>query len=453
MNSKVINNNYYKISIITKIYTLALIFEPLIYFVFSGGESSGINLSLARFLQLIILIYFILNYFNTKRKKINILENINKYILKYIIIIILGTIISLIFFDNYKSTYQNTNITTFKNIFRGQYFRPIIEFFIIIYYFLFYIILPKSVFISKYEIDYFFKTFKKILIFILIFGFIDFIYCLLIPGEFLIGRHLSDNMYVGVRFHSFCGEPRDAFVFLIFSLVLLTLESIINKNKPSKIFFISIIIAIILTQSASGILGLFFTIILLIFFTNNFNFKLLIYTIIFILFLITISILLINYSERLSMYYDAYKEIYFILKSNEELPYLLYIQSVNIFPIWKIFINTVNFRWIPVLFGSGIGSSSFLNNSIVQTEDLANTNSQLVRSLYEVGLFGTYYFIKIFTSYYFKFKEIAYINNKLFYYLFFLLIGANLSHRSTTIYIATGLILILTNFTKAKKLI
>lgn len=444
-------HNNFKVSFITKIYTWALIMEPLLYFVFSGGENSGINLTLGRLLQSIVLIYLFINIFQYKSKSKVILEKYYKYIFKYIIIVIIGTILSIIFYNNYKSNFEYSSTSFFINFFRGQYFRPVIEFLIILYYFIVYLLLPSFFFKTKIDIQYFFKTFKKILVFILIFGYIDFFYCLLIPGGHLIGRHLSDNMYVGVRFHSFCGEPRDSFVFLIFSYLILILESIFNKTKINKIFILAILIALILTQSASGILGLFFTIFLLIFFSSNFNYKLFFYTLLFIFILLIISIILINSSERLSMYFDAYKEVFNILQSNEELPYLLYVQSVNIFPIWKLYINTINFNLLPVLFGSGIGSSSFLNNSYIQFEDLANTNSQLVRLLYEAGLVGTFYFIKIFTTTFFHFSKLQKIDNKLCYYSFFLLIGANLSHRSTSIYIASGILLILINYRKMNK--
>ncbi len=441
-----------KVKIITKIYTWALILEPLLFFVFSGGESSGINLSISRLLQSIVLIYLLIIYILSKHSFNLYIVNYKKYIFKYFLIILIGTLISLLFYNNYSSNIKFNIDNIFMTFFRGQYFRPIIEFIIILYYFLVYLIFPKYIFKNKLDLQFFFLTFKKILSFILIAGFLDFFYSMIKPGAFLIGRHLSDNMYVGIRFHSFCGEPRDAFVFLIFSLVILTLDSIFNKTKIKKIYIYSIIIALILTQSASGILGLFFSIILLIFFSNNFNRKLFLYTIIFIIFISITSIVIINNTERLKMYFDVYKEIYEILKSNEELPYLLYVQSVNIFPLWKLFINTINYNWIPVLVGSGIGSSSFLNNSYVQTNDLANTNSQLVRLLYEVGLIGTFYFIKIFTSVYNLFIKIRKINNKLFYFLFFLLLGANLSHRSTTIYITSGiLVIMLTQFHNEKK--
>ena len=78
----------------------------------------------------------------------------------------------------------------------------------------------------------------------------------------------------------------------------------------------------------------------------------------------------------------------------------------------------MDFNLLPVLFGSGIGSSSFLNNSYIQFEDLANTNSQLVRLLYEAGLVGTFYFIKIFTTTFYQFTKLKSISGSISSVLF-----------------------------------
>jgi hypothetical protein len=443
MNLEIVDSGK-RIKFITKLFTWALITEPLIFFVFKGGETSGINLTLARLLQLFVIIYILVNNSATKI----LLIEFNKYIFKYIYIIIFGTTFGIFFFNSYISTISFTTQNVFITFFRGQYFRPFIEFFIFLYYLFIYLLLPKYIFKNKFDIHFFFKTFKLVLDFVLFFGFLDFLYSLIIPGGYLIGRHLTDNMYVGVRFHSFCGEPRDAFVFLIFAYVLLVIQSIYFNEKIKKKYSILIPTALILTQSASGILGFFFTIILLIFFTKKVNLKLIFFTFLFIILIITLSIILVNSSERLSQYFEVYKDIYNVLKSNEELPYLLYVQSVNIYPIWKLFLNIINLNFLPVLIGSGIGSSSFLNNSYIQVDDNANTNSQLVRLLYEVGLIGTFYFIRIFTSIYDTFNSKLFTDKKIFYYSFFLLIGSNLSHRSTTIFIVAGILLCLVKIDK-----
>ena len=74
-----------KIKFITKLLTWALITEPLIYFVFSSGDTSGINLTLGRLLQMFVIFYLILilisNKFYTNPKYT--ITKYNNYILKY----------------------------------------------------------------------------------------------------------------------------------------------------------------------------------------------------------------------------------------------------------------------------------------------------------------------------------------------------------------------------------
>ena len=160
----------------------------------------------------------------------------------------------------------------------------------------------------------------------------------------------------------------------------------------------------------------------------------------------------INHIPRLSNYYDAFKDIYFLLNTNAVLPNLIMIQSVNIFPMWEMFKNLINFNLLPIIIGSGLGSSSVINNYYQGTSELANTNSQFVRLIYEVGVLGTIFFINIFLSIYRKGVSIGLGGTRL-YYFFYMMIGANMAHRSVTLFIVAGIILAVIRYEETRRMV
>jgi O-antigen ligase len=96
---------------------------------------------------------------------------------------------------------------------------------------------------------------------------------------------------------------------------------------------------------------------------------------------------------------------------------------------------------LPVIFGSGLGSSAVIN-SLYNPDigEILNPHSQLVRSLFESGIVGTFFFIMSFlypiqqlTKYF------APKNRHNFIVLTLLLIGCFMGHRSVAPFIYLGI--------------
>ncbi len=75
---------------------------------------------------------------------------------------------------------------------------------------------------------------------------------------------MSDWRHVGNRFHGIAGEPRQAFVYLVFGLSIFYLNKYWLVDNSKNILFIPVIvIAAYYTESASGLVGIIFGIILI----------------------------------------------------------------------------------------------------------------------------------------------------------------------------------------------
>ena len=123
------------------------------------------------------------------------------------------------------------------------------------------------------------------------------------------------------------GEPRDAFVYLVYSLALLALISFINKEKMMSYTFLSIILfSLALTQSVSGIVGLIIGLLLIIYYTKLLNLKNIFYLIGIILFSIFVIYTSIKYSTRLEMYFSEFQKIFYNLE-NKIITDLIQVQS------------------------------------------------------------------------------------------------------------------------------
>ena len=65
-----------------------------------------------------------------------------------------------------------------------------------------------------------------------------------------------DGINVGARYHGLAGEPRQAVPYLALGLAIFHLQHFFEGKKSNNWWIIAIIIVMILTQSASGILGI-----------------------------------------------------------------------------------------------------------------------------------------------------------------------------------------------------
>lgn len=447
-----------KLSVEFRLYVWSLLTEPLLFFVVGGQDGTGVNLTYARILQASFLSVWFLKYALRGGKLVvpSPTYPLYRYFSIYLMLLLLSSVAGLIFYDSYKllHQYEDWTQTGFADVIRGPYFRPFVEVFILFYYFFYYIVLPKYIITSREEIEYLFKWLIKIFKLMLLLGFLDL--AMQLTTGWYIPKHLShaDFGYVGLRFHALLGEPRDAVPYIFFGLSMLFLWQSVNTNiRINRKLILFCLFALVMTQSASGLIGLGLTVIGLGFFYLFKDIKKLITITTMGIIIIAISVYLASFSPRMIEYFDAFENLLEILNNEDELPVLVAFQVSNFLPFWAMWLDIKQLNFVPVLFGSGIGSVSFANNNLIRvfvqdsTGGLFNPNAQITRVIYESGLIGTicyicalYYPLKTFLKKYTCHYDVNFL-------LFMLLMGACLAHRHTAIFVYVGvLIVLLTNW-------
>ena len=433
-----------KLKLVQKLYIWSLIFEPLLYFLkASGGLSTGIPISVSRVLQILVILYMVFvsrDLNNHLKSKKTLPFFLPKYFLYYFIIALCSTIFGFIIFDSYQ--FDNFDSKTIIPFFKKPITRVILDLFLFLYYYFYFIVLSRIVFNSYNTLNYFLNYFFKVLYFIIFIGYID--YFLAFFQFDLISRHIGEITDVGTRWHSILGEPRDAFVFLIYGIFMCLVNGYLNNKNYTKTIFV-LMLSIVFTQSLSGVLGIFIGLGLIFFF-----FLLKKKKSAFIIFFISLIIVLLitklfPYSNRIMLYISSFSSLIDILESGVKLPYLLAVQASNFYPLWGMYVDFINFNFYPIFFGSGISSSSFYNFNMLG--EFMNSNAQITRVVFETGLFGFLFYLLFFIS-----PAVRLINyftlskrNKLLI-SFFLVMGCSLSHRTLIPFILYGILLAFLRF-------
>lgn len=436
-----------EISFPVKLYFWSLATEPLMFFVLTDVQKTGSALTLSRLLQIGVIIYFILH---SLRNASPILDPFYKYYNSYVGYIFVGFVSSLFglfFFDNYTIV-NSVDAATVKSdlteIFKSHNTRPFLEVILLLYYFIYFFVVPRYLITSKEHLLYLLNLLIKIFKIGIAIGFLD-ILNYLITGKNVIARHLIDSEFVqlATRFHGFAGEPRDAFPYLIFGFAIYSLKvSLFENSSPSKYAIVLLIFLLILTQSASGLIGVGISLVLFTFLEMKLSFGRIIQSLFIVLIGLIILSLVAEYTERIAEYVSVSVGIYAVLKTGEELHPFLFSQGTNIFPIWQFWLHLMEFKIIPVLLGSGLGSVSVVNNNFMNANEILNPNSNLIRILYEVGLLGLWLYLR---SQLRPIRDLSFLlgnmrGRQIFLYGIFL-IGACLGHRSSTIFIFCGIVL------------
>jgi hypothetical protein len=437
-----------------RLYVWSLLAEPLLFFVVLDQDITGVNLSYGRLLQAAFLAILVLSCALRGSKVIlpNPAYPLYRYFSIYLTLLLLSSAAGLFFYGSYdlKYAYEDWNLSAFSDAIRGPYSRPLFELLILFYYFGYYIVLPKYIINTRVKIEYLFKWIIRILLLMLFLGFIDLVMQLTIG--WYIPKHSShiDLGYVGLRFHALLGEPRDAVPYIFFALsmvfIWLSVNNDLRVNRKLVVFCVA---ALVMTQSASGIAGLGLTAAGLGFFYLLKSIRRLVFTILIAIVLMAILVYLMSLSPRMMEYYDAFSVVLEVLNEGGELPAVAAFQVSNFLPFWAMWKDISQLNLMPVLFGSGVGSVSFVNNNLIRffveeaTGGLFNPNAQITRIIYDSGLIGTfayiyaiYYPVKIFLKKYTCHHGANFL-------LFMLLMGASLGHRSTTIFVYVGIVIVM----------
>ena len=235
-------------------------------------------------------------------------------------------------------------------------------------------------------------------------------------SSFLLGRHLYENIdgtarWLGNRFHSLAGEPRDAIPALCFFFVILRLiENLANSVKVKleirSFVFILFLITFLFTKSMTGVfaisLYLFYFLLKNIIklvesknkqklsnFSNLFNF---------------FSLIIFNLREYigLSRIFD-YSDSLFLMVKEPDLIYTtveltgksLFGQLPDLNILVAIINNINNGNFLSLIFGNGLGNSGYYNANTLNFTGLSLPFSDLIRWLFDIGIFGLVFYFCI----------------------------------------------------------
>ena len=209
-----LRKNSNSVPFLEKLFVWSIITEPLLFFVLYYVSSLTIGITLSRTIQVLFLLLYGF-YILIGRRGIPIIKLTKKYYFYFFIFLFF--VIGSSFIGLLNDSYIYTNKTNEHTDSLAVIYRPFIELFILIYYLIYFVALPKHILRTNFQRQYLLKWIIRIIYFAIVLGLIDFFinYAFRID---LIPRLLYDSRWVNVgpRFHSFLGEPRDAFVFLFF---------------------------------------------------------------------------------------------------------------------------------------------------------------------------------------------------------------------------------------------
>jgi len=395
-----------KVNLLTKIFVWSIALEPMLYFMVSDPNLIGIGLHFSRILQIVVVFGFITRILLGNNYSIIIPKSGSIFVsvIFYLVSILVASLLGFFVFNAYPLIYT---LAVHK--------RPFIELIMVLYTFIYFV--SFSVYFLKNEeaIRYFFKITLLLFLLSFIFGICDLIlqHLLKSNGRFdlgydLITRHLGDPTNVGKRFHGFFGEPRDAFGALMLWVGLIYLKDYWLEVKKNRLIQVTIIgIFGLASISVSAFLSVFYSALLVFYYyfpRVNFFEKIKIF-IIFVL----ISLIMFGFSNvhRFTVYLDQMNVVTDFFLEDRKLYSNFEQQRVDIVPIKKRFDEIRESKFMPLIFGSGLGSSSFENNRYVPIvvgvstwqPEVMNARSGGVRLFYEGGILGTFLFLYIFLSY------------------------------------------------------
>jgi hypothetical protein len=424
--------------LLQKTYVWSVCLEPMLYLIWMD-YIFGSNLGVGRTIQLVVLfcifIRFIVSGF--KIRGINIFGSKYKYYSYFWFFSVFSALFGVLY-----GSYSLPSIPINETMFMSVY-RPITEYIINIYYFGYFVILARFMLTDRHIIDYFFKVFSAIFYFSLVIGLLDLIFVFFLDDYMGIHRHLRGSVGVGLRFHGFAGEPRDAFVYLWLGIGVLYLKDIWrNERKLTKKILCVIIFAMAMTQSASGVFGLAFSCgLLIVYYFPRIPIKNKINTMLLIISVLVFIFIVIKTSGRVGNYANGFLNLYDNLNNGTDVGGNIRSSLSNIYPIWERLKEVLNLNFLPSLIGTGIGTSSVINNLyFMQSNSVINPNANIIRMFFDVGIIGLLLLTKAFIYPIVRFNVSKDIILKLLFVMLFV-VGAYYGHRSVAPFLLLGLMI------------
>ena len=406
----------------------------------------GITGNISRLLQAVVISGLILRALSTKSRGmfipvLNIVNPMHRIYGIYLLLSIVAGITGWLM-GSYdlvsRLSFSTGKQSLFSSVLNSTSIRPIFEYIIAYYQFFYFVVLTPYFLNTERKSFYYLSVFKKMFLLSMVVGFVDL--ALVYWGVGYVPRHLSDWRYVGLRFHGLAGEPRDAFVYLFLGLATLHIKTFFEDKSLSKMWPSVIVIAALLTQSTSGLLGI--VIFMALYGIHSLKFmslsRLLQLTTGAVVLLIVMYVT-VNSSPRILKYIDEVKPVWVALETNSDFPPNIFYQRSNIYPLYDMLVKMRTGELLPVLIGSGLGSASVVNQIYMGESGLINPNAQVVRVLFESGMIGSLLLILAFA------RPVRLLTisvspkqRKILYLMMFLLVGGFLGHRSNAVFIYLG---------------
>lgn len=445
--------NTFQVSVLTKLYVWSVLFEPLLYFIILPQNVTGVGGNISRLLQFVFLFVLSIKFLLSLKITIpNPLSSDNIYYSYYFIFVVIIGVIG--YWTGSYSFYTGRSFNIGPN---DSFFslllnsiRPIFEYFIALYYFIYFVLLAQYMIANKSGINYFFKCFNIVFLICLFVGFTDLFLVSNFPNSYSpMTNHISSADYIspGARFHGFAGEPRDAFIYLILSIGIFTVRDIWENQKRLTFIWLSLILfALYSTNAFSGMIGLIIASgLLLTFYLPLISFKKQILLIILISFFLFLIVVAINSSTRMLVYVDGFLSVYTDLSNKRDMTDSnvnpLYLVMNNIYPIWHLWLELKELNFYHLFFGNGLGTASVINNFYYNQAGLLNPNASIVKMLYESGIIGIFLFIFAFLTPLKRLNLDYKIYNKL-KFLMLIILGVYFAHRSVAPFMFLGIALV-----------
>lgn len=441
-----------RLSLTSRLFAWSLVLDPLLLFVFADRSRYGITIALGRTLQTVVLILVALKLplalVGDRDPQTRVVLPPSHLWRRYAIYVALAVVAGIVGLASGAYSIPvvlefNPGESKLAQEVNAVDFRPLVEYVIVLFYYAYFVLLTPIILHTRAHLDYFFRAFRLMLIWCLVIGFADLV-AITLFGIHRLPRHLADGVMVGARFHGLAGEPRHAFVYLFLALALLHARAYLNGARVSRRLSAAMLVAAVLTQSASGLVGIG-CFVALYAMDTLWTLKPRAY---FRLAAIVALAAAGAYgaaraSDRVSGYFEATRSVWDALENQKELPGLLQFQKSEIYPLYDLARDARGGRWWPVFMGSGLGSASAVNNRLAVSgiEGLSNPNSQAVRTLYESGLIGSLFFVSAFVAPVKRWTAVMPLKQRRrFVVMMLLVLGCAFGVRGTAAYIYLGIL-------------
>lgn len=434
-----------------RLYVWSVIFEPLSFFILFEEAFSGVSGNLSRLLQILVLLVLVVRlllvHSEGRTSELGIprpWRPLYRYFWMYFLLAVVAGMVG-VFSGAYAlpGAYTPPNAqSTFAALLNSPAVRPLFEYVVAVYYFVYFVVLSRYLLTTPADLNYAFARFRIMFVASFVIGVADAISSSF--GYYLVGRHIVDWGRVRVdpgRFHGLAGEPRQAVAYLLLGLAVFYLEAHLKGRRISRWWVAAIVAAVLLTQSASGLIGIvLFAMLYGLYAVWTVSPRRLIQlAVVFSVSMVLVYVAAVN-TRRVMDYAREASGLWRILENDEPLPDLMSKANSDIYPLYDLTRKARSGDLVPVLIGSGFGSASAVTNRYYQTGTMTNPHSQLARSLYESGLIGTVLFVMSFAyPVSVATRRLPKGRQRVFMMLILLLVGTFLGYRTAVPFIYLGM--------------